>query len=67
MDRLTLTPREQVALELMAHGHGEQQAAQYMGISVYTVKKHWQSVRIKLGAKHNHGAVGAAFRKGILE
>ena len=67
VDRLALTPREQTALELMAHGHTARETARHMGVGQYHVEKLWRNARLKLGVRHNFQAVGVAFRKGILE
>lgn len=65
-DAVPLTPREQVILCLVAHGHTVIGMAQRLGISPRTVHKHQENLYRKLGAVDRLSAVLAAQRLGIL-
>src|SRR5207237_1327798 len=61
-----LTPRERTILELLACGTGNETIADALGISLYTVRTHVQSVIGKLGAHSRIEAVAVARRDGVF-
>lgn len=61
-----LTPAQLELLRLLADGHSYQAAADRMGISVNTVRKHVRSTYDKLHVHSKSEAVSKALRAGIL-
>lgn len=61
-----LTRREMEVLWLMAEGRRNAEIATTMEISELTVARHVGKVLIKLGVRNRAGAVGVAFRSGLL-
>ncbi len=62
-----LTPRQREILRLVADDLTNEQIAARLGISVATVKMRVHRVRRRLGVRGRAGAVGRAYRLGILE
>jgi DNA-binding NarL/FixJ family response regulator len=63
---VTLTPQERRLLALLADGHGYQSAADALGISVNTVRKHIRNLYEKLQVHTRSEAVGKALRGGLI-
>lgn len=61
-----LTPRELDVLENVRRGLSNQDIAQTLSISEYTVKAHMKSIFTKLGAANRSEAVTRGFEHGIL-
>lgn len=62
-----LTPREHEILTLLAEGQRNQEIADGLGISLYTVRNHIQSILIKTQAHSKMEAVANAVREGLIE
>ncbi len=62
-DDRTLTAREREVLRLVAQGKGNREIANYLGISLRTVKVHMANIFEKLGVNRRIDAV-AALRPG---
>ena len=54
------------ALRLVAEDRTNEQIAAQLGVSLQTVKNHVQEVGLRLGVRSRAGAVGRAYRLGIL-
>ena len=63
---VTLTPRKQEVLTLLARGHANKAMASQLGITEHTVKTHVAAVYEKLGASNRAEAVVAAARQGLI-
>ncbi|MEU4558566.1 helix-turn-helix transcriptional regulator [Actinoplanes sp. NPDC023936] len=63
---IALTGREVEVLQLIAAGHTNAQIGRQLYIGVNTVKTHVKHLFRKLGAEDRAGAVGNAFRAGLL-
>lgn len=63
---ITLTPRENVVLSLLAHGASNKVIARELKISVHTAKFHVASVLAKLGARNRSDAVAIGIRRGLV-
>ena len=66
MTRVHLTPRELVALRLMADGKSNKEIAGELGISERTVKTHLGHLFEKLGVTSRTEAVKVAARRGLV-
>lgn len=64
--QLTLTPREQEVLELVAAGLGNRAIAERLGMSARTAQKHLENLFKKVGVHDRTELVAAAFRSGLL-
>ncbi len=62
-----LSAREREVLQLLADGHRNDRIADYLGLSEVTVRKHFRSARLKLGAATRDQALAIAARRGIVE
>lgn len=62
----SLTPRELEVLQLLAEGLTNQQVGARLGLSSRTVKTHVQNLLVKLDVPDRTGAVGRAFRLGLI-
>ncbi|HQQ77928.1 MAG TPA: LuxR C-terminal-related transcriptional regulator [Thermoanaerobaculia bacterium] len=65
-ERITLSPREQQILELLAGGYGSINIAARLGLSHATVRNHVQHLLRRLGVHSQVEAVSLAFRRGML-
>lgn len=63
---ITLTPRENEALQWSAEGKTEWEIGEAMGISEHGADKHLRSVRAKLGASSTTHAVALGIRQGLI-
>lgn len=63
---LSLTPREQQVLALLAEGASNKTIAQRLGISVHTAKFHVGQLLDKLDASGRTDAVAHAARRGVI-
>lgn len=61
-----LTPRELEILELLSDGASDKQIARRLQIASATVKSHVSNILLKLGSQNRAGAVGEAYRRGLL-
>ena len=61
-----LTRRELSVLRLVAHGLGNKEIANELGISTHTVKYHLASLLAKLGVHTRTEAVTIGLRKGLV-
>jgi DNA-binding NarL/FixJ family response regulator len=61
-----LSPQEKRLLALLADGHSYQSAAETLGISVNTVRKHIRNLYEKLQVHTRSEAVGKAMRRGLI-
>lgn len=61
-----LTAREHDVLELLAHGLGNREIAERLGISDHTVKFHLSAIFGKLGASTRTDAVRRALSLGLI-
>jgi DNA-binding NarL/FixJ family response regulator len=64
--RLGLTPREQEVLRSLSHGHGYQQVADHLGVSLHTVRDHIRKIYRKLQVHSAAEAVSRAVREGLI-
>ena len=62
----TLTPRERQVLGLVAEGATDQQIAQKLTVSVYTVKSHMRNILGKLHLSQRHEAADYAVSEGLI-
>lgn len=62
-----LTEREVEILELLANGDARKEIAAHLCVATATVDYHLRSIYAKLGVHSTSGAVGQAFRDGILK
>lgn len=62
-----LTEHELKILELLARGLGRKEIAKHFSVATVTVDYHLRSIYRKLGVRSTSGAVGKAFRMGLLE
>jgi DNA-binding CsgD family transcriptional regulator len=62
-----LTYREAEVLRYMADGRTNHEISQIFFVSEDTVKSHVRHIFAKLGVRGRGGAVGAAYRRGILD
>ena len=63
---IALTHREQEVLGLVATGATDQDIAQYLTISIHTVKSHMRNILAKLQLGHRHEAAQFALREGLI-
>jgi DNA-binding NarL/FixJ family response regulator len=63
---VSLSPREQAVLELLATGRSNRDIAAALHIGVETVKTHLSNVYVKLGVARRDQAIAAALRSGLL-
>jgi two-component system response regulator NreC len=63
---VTLTPREQEVLKLIAEGYKSGKIAEYLYISPKTVEKHRSNLMKKLNIRTNAGLVAFALGKGLV-
>jgi len=61
-----LSRRENQVIIFLAEGLRKQTIAERLGISKNTVASHVSHIFRKLGVKNTHGAVGKAYRCGLL-
>jgi DNA-binding NarL/FixJ family response regulator len=64
---VSLTPREEDVLRLLAQGYSNRQIAHSLFISLSTVKKHVERINSKLGVSTRTEAAVKASRMGLLE
>jgi DNA-binding NarL/FixJ family response regulator len=64
---VSLTPREQDVLILVADGCTNKEIGKKLGITEDTVKKHMQSILAKLDATSRTGAIAKATRAGLVQ
>lgn len=67
MRSLTLTPRENETLALLASGMSNKQIARALGVSSHGAKRLVGSIMIKLGAPNRTAAVVNAIKAGIID
>lgn len=67
LDGQNLTVRELQVLVGVAEGLTYMETGEILGVGAETVKSHVKRVLLKLGADNMAGAVGIAFRRGIIE
>ncbi len=65
-DCRTLSPRHVQILELVADDLTNEEIAARLGVTTQTVKNHLREACIRLGVRGRAGAVGRAYRLGIL-
>ncbi len=65
-ERITLSPREQQILELLAGGYGSINIAARLGLSHATVRNHVQHLLRRMDVHSQVEAVSLAFRRGML-
>ncbi|MFC7623144.1 response regulator transcription factor [Microlunatus sp. GCM10028923] len=65
-DRVTLTPREQIVLGLLADGGTAAEIAENLFVSVHTVRNQTQRIYRKLRATSRRHAIDIATRSGLL-
>jgi DNA-binding NarL/FixJ family response regulator len=65
-DDVSLTPREQEVLALVAQGHTDQEIADELSISIHTVKTHMRNILAKLQLSRRHEAALYAMREGLI-
>lgn len=63
MEALRLTPRQMEVLRLVAQGLGNEQVAERLGLSPYTVKNHVHNILERLGVSDRTEAVAYAYRR----
>jgi len=63
MEALRLTPRQMEVLRLVAQGLGNEQVAQRLGLSPFTVKNHVHNILERLGVSDRTEAVSYAYRR----
>ncbi len=63
MEALRLTPRQMEVLRLVAQGLGNEQVAERLGLSQYTVKNHVHNILERLGVGDRTEAVAYAYRR----
>lgn len=61
-----LSPREKQVLVLSAAGFSYDQMSKQLYLGRSTIKTHWRNLFNKMGTSSMAGAVGMAFRQGIL-
>ena len=64
---LSLSARQLEVLGLLASGRTNQQIADELGLSLFTVNRHVSNIYRRIGAKNRSDAVGYAFRNGLAE
>jgi len=62
-----LTPREHIVLTLLAKGHGTQDIAEHLSISLNTVRNHIQHILQKLQVHTRLEAVALAIKHGLVD
>lgn len=67
LPKTTLTKRERQVIAQASLGKKNHEIADYLGISLETVKSHVKSSLRKLGAKDRAHAVAKCLRHGIIE
>lgn len=63
---LHITPRERVALQLLADGKATNEIADRIGISETDVQAHLNTLFARMGAASRTEAIAAAVRRGLL-
>ncbi|MEA2450593.1 MAG: hypothetical protein QOG63_2525 [Thermoleophilaceae bacterium] len=66
-DAPPLTPREIEVLQLASHGLPSAEIAEHLGVSLGTIRTHFQNVYPKLGVNSKAAAVAAALRYGLID
>lgn len=66
LDTRPLSPRQREVLELLAEGHGPEEIAGRLGLSLPTVRNHVSAVLHRLGCHSQLEAVAAARRRGLV-
>ena len=61
-----LTPRQKECLELFRDGLAYKQIAAYLGISLQTVKVHFDNIKNRLEATHKAHALVKAIKQGEI-
>jgi DNA-binding CsgD family transcriptional regulator len=64
--KLTLTPREQEILQLLADGYTGPSIASHLHLALGTVRTHMMRMFKKLGVRTAAAAVSAGYRRGYL-
>lgn len=62
-----LTPREREMLTLASHGLNSVQIAEHLTLSPWTVKTHFEHIRLKLQVPDRTAAVALALRSGVID
>ena len=62
-----LTERQQNVLHYVSQGLSNPEIAKILGVSVITIKKHMESILVKLGAANRSEAITIAVRIGLLK
>lgn len=65
-DQVSLTPREQEVLSLVAECASDQEIAEVLSISIHTVKSHMRNILAKLQLGRRHEAALFAMREGLI-
>lgn len=65
--RSTLSETEKHLLELLAHGWTAREAAGEVNLSVRTVERHIENLRLKMNAQNTAHLIARAFSKGALK
>lgn len=61
-----LTDRERAVLALLVHGHGNQQIASQMGISIHGAKRHVSNLLVKFDCRNRTEMALAAIKLGVV-
>ncbi|MBL7501636.1 response regulator transcription factor [Frankia sp. CNm7] len=64
---LSLSPREQEVLKLVAEGLSNVEVAEQLILSPETVKTYLRNIRTKLGVRNRAAAVNIAVRRGLIK
>ena len=65
--RSALSETEKHLLELLAHGWTAREAAGEVNLSVRTVERHIENLRLKMNAQNTAHLIARAFSKGALK
>lgn len=65
MDTITLTPRQQQVVELLAQGKTQKQIGEALGINLKTVNSHFDAVHRRLGIRTCTGIVAWYYQRRI--
>lgn len=62
-----LSTREYEVIQLMCQGAGNQKIAEYLSLSVETIKTHKRNIKLKIGYKENHKIIEYAQQYLLIE